>query len=109
EAYSSWADFGANLKHFESLVNFIAAYGTHTSITAAGTLAAKRAAAYALVYGEGGIDGAVATVGDNPTVSVPADRLDFLNSTDNWANSTARPKDLDGVTNTGLSNVDLWI
>ncbi|HEU0061074.1 MAG TPA: peroxidase family protein, partial [Hyphomicrobiaceae bacterium] len=27
EAYSSWADFGENLKHFESLVNFIAAYG----------------------------------------------------------------------------------
>jgi Ca2+-binding RTX toxin-like protein len=109
EAYSSWADFGANLKHFESLVNFIAAYGTHISITGATSLAAKRAAAYALVYGAGGIDGDVTTTGDNPTAAVPADRLDFLNSTGAWANSAARPKDLDGVTNTGLGNVDLWI
>ena len=27
--YASWADFAANLKHPESLINFIAAYGTH--------------------------------------------------------------------------------
>ena len=56
EAYSSWADFGANLKHFELLVNFIAAYGTHISITGATTLVAKRAAAYSLVYGADGLD-----------------------------------------------------
>ena len=30
--YSSWSDFGLNLKHPYSLVNFIAAYGTHPSI-----------------------------------------------------------------------------
>src|SRR5262249_23280790 len=33
----------------------------------------------------------------------PADRLDFLNSTDTWANTSA------GVTTTGLDSVDLWI
>ena len=33
--YTSWNDFGSMLKHPESLVNFIAAYGTHTSITSA--------------------------------------------------------------------------
>ena len=27
--YTSWADFGQHLKHPESLVNFVAAYGTH--------------------------------------------------------------------------------
>ena len=35
--------------------------------------------------------------------------MDFLNSTGTWANTTALAKDLDGVTNTGLGNVDLWI
>ena len=31
--YTDWIDFGQQLKHPESLVNFIAAYGTHTPIT----------------------------------------------------------------------------
>jgi Ca2+-binding RTX toxin-like protein len=106
--YTSWADFGANIKHFESLVNFIAAYGTHETITGATTLEAKRAAAYAIVYGESGMDGLPGT-GDEPTAPVPADRMEFLTSTGAWANSAARPKDVDGFTNTGLGNVDLWI
>ena len=33
--YTSWADFVQHLKHPESLINFIAAYGTHPSITGA--------------------------------------------------------------------------
>ena len=33
--YTSWADFGQHLKHPESLINFVAAYGTHPSITSA--------------------------------------------------------------------------
>ena len=107
--YASWAELGSNLKHEASLVNFIAAYGTHESITSVTETADKRAAAYALVYGEGGMDGDVLTLGDNPTVAVPADRLDFLNSTGAWANSGILPKDVDGVTTTGLGDVDLWI
>ena len=47
--YTSWADFGFNLKHRESLVNFVAAYGQHDSIRNATTVAAKRAAANELV------------------------------------------------------------
>src|SRR5687768_3091140 len=47
--YTSWADFGFNIKHPESLVNFIAAYGTHSSVTGATTTAAKRAAAQAIL------------------------------------------------------------
>jgi hypothetical protein len=47
--YSNWAEFGQFLKHEGSLVNFVAAYGQHSSITSATTLAAKRAAAARLV------------------------------------------------------------
>src|SRR5205823_724473 len=47
--YANWFEFGLALKHFDSLTNFIAAYGTHATITAATTVAAKRAAAEALV------------------------------------------------------------
>ncbi len=57
QPYESWADFGFSLKHPESLVNFIAAYGTHPSITGADLLAARRTAAARLVYGEAGPDG----------------------------------------------------
>ena len=73
--YISWADFAMHLKHPESLVNFIAAYGTHDSITSATTMEAKRAAAVLLVLGG---DGA------------PADRLDFLNATGAYAGWFAR-------------------
>ncbi len=94
--YTSWADLVQHLKHPESVINFIAAYGTHSSITSATTLADKRAAATLLVLGG---------------VGEPTDRLDFLNSTGTWANNSAlHPlKDLDGVTTTGLGNIDLWI
>src|SRR5262249_5745888 len=70
--YTSWADSAQHLKHPESLINFIAAYGTHDSITLATTLADKRAAAAALVFGG---------------VGAPADRLDFLYSTGAWAST----------------------
>jgi beta-lactam-binding protein with PASTA domain len=51
--YANWFEFGLNLKHAESLVNFVAAYGTDPSITSATTIAAKRAAAGLLVAGNG--------------------------------------------------------
>jgi beta-lactam-binding protein with PASTA domain/Ca2+-binding RTX toxin-like protein len=51
--YANWFEFGQNLKHHESLANFIAAYGTDPSITGATTLAAKRSAAQALVLANG--------------------------------------------------------
>ncbi|MDH4558423.1 heme peroxidase [Pseudomonas sp. BN417] len=86
--YTSWVDFMGNLKHEASLVNFIAAYGTHGTIINATTLAAKRAAAAAIVFGG---------------VGEPADRLDFLNSTGDWAN------DFNGITTTGVDFVDFWI
>ena len=68
--YANWFEFGQNLKHHESLANFIAAYGTHASITSATTLAAKRSAAQALV------------LANDPFLSLPAaqsglDDVDF--------------------------------
>src|SRR5262249_43050858 len=83
------------IKHPESLINFITAYGTHSTITSATTTADKRAAAALLVLGGAG---------------APADRLDFLNATGEWAdNSGLHPKDFDGVTTTGICSIDLWI
>ncbi len=95
--YTSWADFVQHMKHPESLVNFIAAYGTHSSITAATTLADKRAAAADLVFG---------------SATAPVDRLDFLHSTGAWASTAGADGILntaDDVTTTGLDNVDYWI
>ena len=88
-----------HLKHPESLVNFIAAYGTHRRCIASATttLADKRAASDRCGIGAGRQRGA------------PADRLDFLNSTGAWANDAAPCQGLDGVTTTGLDTVDLWI
>jgi Ca2+-binding RTX toxin-like protein len=83
--YTSWADYGQNVKHPESLVNFVAAYGTFPTITAAKTLTGKRAAAQAVVD-------------PGPGISPTADALDFLNSTGAWADHE-----------TGLNDVDLWV
>jgi beta-lactam-binding protein with PASTA domain len=47
--YANWFEFGLSLRHWDSLANFIAAYGTHPSVTSAATVTAKRAAAQALV------------------------------------------------------------
>jgi len=47
--YKNWFEFRFALRHDQSFVNFVAAYGTHPSITGATTVAAKRQAAQALV------------------------------------------------------------
>ncbi|MFC5930657.1 heme peroxidase [Cryobacterium melibiosiphilum] len=83
--YTSWADFGQNLKHPESLTNFVAAYGTFPTITAATTLAGKRAAATAIVD-------------PGPGISPTVEALDFMNSAATWSNQE-----------TGLNKVDLWV
>jgi Ca2+-binding RTX toxin-like protein/methionine-rich copper-binding protein CopC len=82
--YVNWIDFGEHLKHPESLVNFVAAYGQHPSIEDAMTLEGKRAAAQAIV--DGTAPGAA----------------DFMNSVGSWANN--------GTSSiTGLDDVDLWV
>jgi hypothetical protein len=107
QPYTSWVDFGENLKHPASLVNFVAAYGQHPTILTdpggsgpdgiAGnaddgqpTLASRRAAATKIVN---------PVLGD---VDVPADAVDFMNSAGDWANAGNRSI-------TGLDDVDLWV
>ncbi|TCR68507.1 peroxidase family protein [Bosea sp. BK604] len=92
--YESWADFAGHLKHEASIINFIAAYGTHAAITSATTLEAKRDAALALIIGDGNDADGVTIAGVTYT-----DRFDFLNATGAYA----------GGVRGGLENVDLWI
>src|SRR4030095_1612305 len=103
--YTSWADFVQHVKHPESLVNFIAAYGTHPTVTSATTLADKRLAASLLVLGNQTTPGPDGILGhaDDGVRTAPADRCDFLNGTGTWASGA------NGVTTTGLDAVDLWI
>jgi Ca2+-binding RTX toxin-like protein len=96
--YTSWADLVIYLKHPESLINFVAAYGKHAAITSATTLADKRAAALLLVLGDGSDADGVTINGVTYT-----DRLDFLNSTGGYASLA------NGVTTTGVDDIDLWI
>ncbi len=100
-AYTSWVDFAGHLKHEASVINFIAAYGTHAAISSAATLADKRNAATLLVFGDG-TDGDSVTIGANTYF----DRLAFLNATGSYAPDGNGPND-DSLG--GLNNVDLWI
>jgi Ca2+-binding RTX toxin-like protein len=86
--YESWVDFAGHLKHEASIINFIAAYGTHALIASQTTLEGKRDAALTLISG--------VSVGG---LTVPADRLDFLNASGVYAGGSLG----------GLNNVDLWI
>jgi Ca2+-binding RTX toxin-like protein len=110
--YSSWIDFGQNLKHPESLVNFVAAYGQHSTVTGVDTIDGKRAAAAKLVYGEAGADGYLTDLSSTPTVDetadnlsgIPSDQMGFMNSQGaTWGNTGA------GVTTTGVDDIDLWV
>ena len=101
--YESWADFQFSIRNPGSLVNFVAAYGTHATITGEDSVAGKRNAANALIYGVAGPDGDLATADDIPAASVPADSYEFLNSTGPYANDDI------GVTMTGVDDIDLWM
>jgi Ca2+-binding RTX toxin-like protein len=98
--YGSWAEFAHNLKNPASVINFIAAYGTHETITDPvvdltsptgfrdKTMLEKRDAATALVLGGAG---------------APADRIAFLQATGDWS------VDNGNTSLGGLNKVDFWI
>ena len=98
-AYGSWAEFAAALKHPESIINFVAAYGTHSTITIQTSDAGKRAAATALINGS-----AVSFLDENgavQTLEAPTDGIDFINATGPvWGADAAKG---------GLELVDFWI
>jgi Ca2+-binding RTX toxin-like protein len=111
QPYTSWADFGLGIRNPESLVNFVAAFGKHPSIAAETTAAGRRTAAMALVYGADGPDGVPGNA-DDPTVVVPNDRQDFMESTGDWATGDTNPAatpDSDPFTRTGLGDIDFWV
>jgi Ca2+-binding RTX toxin-like protein len=90
--YTSWIDFAQNVKHPASVINFIAAYGTHALITAETTMEGRRAAAMAIVTG-------LDQTWSGGTILAPTDALDFLNATGAYAGGSLG----------GLEAVDLWI
>jgi Ca2+-binding RTX toxin-like protein len=90
--YTSWADFTLNIKNPASVINFIAAYGTHASISAATTAEAKRDAATKLVLGDASLTG-------QALIDFDADRAAFLNATGAYAGGSLG----------GLNDVDFWI
>jgi hypothetical protein len=94
--YESWTEFAGGLKNEASIINFIAAYGTHPLITGQTTLEGKRAASLAIIFGQDQI------LADGEVIAAPTDAVDLLNSTGAWANQN-------GITTTGLDNVDFWI
>ena len=117
--YTDWVDFGQQLKHPESLVNFVAAYGTHDIITSETTLAGRRTAADRIVNGTilPGPDGVLsddpltvcAEVDPTPgcdesadNINPPADSGDFMFGTAAFAN-------VNGETVTGVDDIDLWV
>jgi Ca2+-binding RTX toxin-like protein len=96
--YMNWVDFGLGLKHPASLVNFVAAYGTHPTITAQSTIDGKREAARRIVN---------PTQADFDASLVPADFMDFMYSTaldtpTSWSNAGTNSI-------TGVDAIDLWM
>jgi Ca2+-binding RTX toxin-like protein len=99
--YTSWLDFAQHIKHPLSIVNFIAAYGTHEAITTATTLDEKRDAALMLVIGDGTpLDG----VTIRGVTYTNAERLNFLNGSDAYTGGATA-----GGRHGGLNDVDMWI
>ncbi|MGL4196511.1 MAG: peroxidase family protein, partial [Allorhizobium sp.] len=105
DPYKNWVDFGMNLKNPASIVNFIAAYGTHSSLTSLVAVPTsqqfptgfrektgeeKRDAAMKLVFGDSSLTG-------QAKINFDADRMAFLNGTGQYSNLG------------GLNDVDLWI
>ncbi|MFN9976951.1 MAG: peroxidase family protein, partial [Phycisphaerae bacterium] len=90
--YTSWINFAENVKHPASVINFMAAYGTHDLITSQTTVEGKRAAAMAIATG-------VSQEYNGTIIDAPVDSEDFLNATGTFAGGSLG----------GLNNVDFWI
>ena len=116
--YIHWVDYLDNLRHEPTLVNFVAAYGTHPSLAGVDgivgnaddpitTYADRRAAACAIVAALTADPAAYCTdngfvIAPALPVATPADALDFMFSRNAWAS------DPDGRIITGLDEVDFW-
>ena len=111
--YTSWSDFGQHLKHPESLINFVAAYGTHPTIRDTGPdgmlgTAGRRDHRRGQARGGQGHREPDSGQSRRPPrrwwgTSRPTDATDFMLGTGAWATPAG------GVTSTGLDGVDLWV
>jgi Ca2+-binding RTX toxin-like protein len=101
--YTGWLDFAQHLKTPMSIVNFIAAYGTHERILTATTNEERRDAALKLVLGDGNNADGVTIRGVTYT---NAERVAFLNGSDAYTGGTASGA---AGSHGGLNGVDLWI
>lgn len=93
--YESWHDFALSLKNPASLINFIAAYGTHASIKAATTAEAKRDAAMKLIFGDASLEG-------DAWEAFEAERMAFLHGQGQYGDTATGRLG-------GLNDVDFWI
>jgi len=75
QPYESWTDFKLGIRNQESVVNFIAAYGKHPTIT--GTEAQKRTAADLLVNGGAGAPADREAFMSGPAATTGVDDIDF--------------------------------
>jgi Ca2+-binding RTX toxin-like protein len=91
--YTSWADFGLHIANPMSLVNFIAAYGSHASISGQSTTLGMRNAAAEL------IDGSNRVALEGSTAAADLDAYDFIHALGAYSTSNLG----------GLNDVDLWI
>ena len=117
QPYVSWLDYADNLKHPESFVNFVAAYGTHPSVAGSDRIAGnnsagepssledRRSAACHLVAAVTIDPGFCEASGFGPIemANIPADAADFLRGHGDWATGE------DGLPITGIEEVDFWI
>src|SRR5205814_2296450 len=86
--YKNWVEFRFALRHDQSFVNFVAAYGNHPTITGATTVAAKRLAAQALVTANSAFLSTQASTAD-PTAG-------GLNNVDFWIGGMAEKPNVFG-------------
>ena len=113
--YLHWADYLDNLRHESTLVNFLAAYGTHPTLAGPDgiigsndvgeplTFADRRLAACAIVgVLSGDAAGYCAAEGFGMPTVIPADAEDFMYSRGAWASGP------DDRATTGLEDVDFW-
>ncbi|NQZ97707.1 MAG: hypothetical protein HRU01_14445, partial [Myxococcales bacterium] len=114
--YANWVDYADNLRHELSIVNFIAAYGTHPTVAGGDGIPGnysdgepnavedRRKAACALVSAINVNPSFCVDAGFDvePAAAAPADAEAFMRSQGDWATG------LDGLPITGLEEIDFW-
>ena len=101
--YTSWADLVQHLKHPESLINFIAAYGTHARMTAADVIRWRKCARWRRAR-LGGVRPSMpaASAHERSSRRYRPARLP-------QQHRRLTPTSANGVTTTGVDDIDFWV